>query len=290
MVKNPLIPQKPTQRKFNQIGAKADSQNTREFVSDVLNAKEIYSNKLKIVKPSTVKDDYTLYLQDEAGNTNLIQIPMMAATHYPMIKWRDFTTKLPAVSLVAHQNHPTAGDHRHFTIYTTDENNIGQGRFYVEYGRQDIDISCLNLGTFKIYNLDNEDTPSRKNRDYDDIALDVHFRNKVDNGNTYDMSGTVCNLKTSQTETSGTINNSVDVLKIEQHGKTGYGIYVDNLGTGKSISMNGDLQLRDENVAGILMNDANGVVSGGHTGASGSFTTTDGKTVTVTNGIITSIA
>lgn len=189
------------------------------------------------ISGSTGGADSIRITNTSGGNQNYIRLIPTAAAQYPSIKWDDIDNS-SVVLLTAHKNHPTAGDHRHFTVYTTDSNNLQQGRFYIQYGRADVDIYAIKVGTFSINNVNDTDTDAtRANRNYTDNALEVEFRNKVSDGNTYSLAGNVARFRTTQVETSGTINNSVDGVLIEQFGKTGQGLVVDNRGTGKSISV-----------------------------------------------------
>ena len=186
-------------------------------------------------------------------NDNYINLRWSGNTQYPFIKWRDTTNKT-VTGLVTHNQHPTLGDHRHFTIYTIDETDVAQGRFYVEYGRQDCDITAIKVGTFEINNVSYDDTPTRINRNYTDNAFEVNFENKVDDAGTYTLAGNVAKLRTYQTETSGTINNSVDVLNLTNDGKTGRGLFIDQNASGIALEI--DSEAASNEGIKVAMSDA----------------------------------
>lgn len=166
-----------------------------------------------------------------------IELPMSSTTHRPNIKFRDFTNGDDVVTLTAHQN--TAGDlaaHNHFSIYTSDATLTARNRFSLQFGKDDPDIEIGRIGTVNIRNTDNGDA-NRKNRNVNDIVLDVELGTLVDNALAYTLAGEVARLTNSQTETSGTITNSAVVLNIRQQGDTGDAVVITNSSTGNAISI-----------------------------------------------------
>jgi hypothetical protein len=117
---------------------------------------------------------------DTGLSGNCIKLPMQtAANHRPKLVWRDFTNDQPVVALMAHEKHSNGDDHRHFSLYTTDELGVGQGRFNIQFSRQDVDVSFSKVATVQILNTDSADTPSRYNRNYTDNALEVHSETRL---------------------------------------------------------------------------------------------------------------
>jgi hypothetical protein len=173
----------------------------------------------------------------DGSNNNYLELKANSTTQYPFIKWRDNSNVVQA-SIVAHDQHPTLGDHRHFSVYTTDNAGTEHGRFYVEYGRLDPDVYTNKVGTFKVQNVPRADTTNRDNRNYTDNAAEIWFSHNVSDGGTYTFAGNGLNINIDDTETSGTINNSVNGLTIEQWGDTGKSLVIDHRSTGNMLELN----------------------------------------------------
>jgi len=212
--------------------------NPRENIDPQIKTHALNANQLHLANTASGSNYYPLIIEDQSLFGNCVKLPMLSENHRPSIKWIDFTSKHNVATLQAHNKNSAGVTHNHFSIYTNDAADIGRNRFSIDFATDDPDIECGPLGTFVIRSTDGQNE-RRKNRNISDDALDVGLGQLVDDGNTYTLSGNVCRLRNSDVETLGTINNTADVLLIEQWGDTGKGINIDLKSTGVGIDISG---------------------------------------------------